>query len=318
MQVRANFFIAIAVCFLTSACFSTATYSKVVNGFDFSDASVPVAHISGGGPPRDGIPAIDSPTFVSPQQDHGLTPSDRVLGMNLNGVAKAYPIRILNWHELVNDEFAGKGVLVSFCPLCGTGMAFSSDVAGKRLTFGVSGLLYNSDVLFYDRQTESLWSQLLARGISGKMNHHKLAQLPLTHTTWGQWLSDHPNTQVLSPNLGFSRNYKDDPYRGYEKTRRLFFKVAAKIPKEYHPKERVLGLLIDGEARAYPFTELRKQSANTIPDTLAGQNYVVNWHADSETATIVDPKGQPIVSTVAFWFAWYAFHPDTDIFRSGD
>ncbi|MES9860025.1 MAG: DUF3179 domain-containing (seleno)protein, partial [Candidatus Thiodiazotropha sp. 4PDIVS1] len=136
------------------------------NGFDLSSASIKVSEVLSGGPPRDGIPAIDQPEFVSSDEADFLTPDDRILGVVRNGVAKAYPISILNWHEIVNDVFDDEPVVITFCPLCGTGMAFEAMIDRQTLTFGVSGLLYNSDVLLYDRHSESLWSQIMKQSIS--------------------------------------------------------------------------------------------------------------------------------------------------------
>jgi|GEM_PF-4459339 len=120
--------------------------------FDFSRHNIPLNEIYDGGPPKDGIPALYDPRFVKADKAGFLSPGDRVLGLSMNGEAKAYPIKILNWHELVNDRVGGKWVLVSYCPLCGTGMAFDAELNGQRFLFGVSGKLYNSDVLFYDKK----------------------------------------------------------------------------------------------------------------------------------------------------------------------
>jgi len=124
-------------------------------GFDYAQHSIPINEIHSGGPDKDGIPALVDPEFISGDEVKYLKTSDRILGLSINGEAKAYPIRILNWHELVNDRVGEKEVLVSYCPLCGTGMAFDARIDGKRFLFGVSGKLYNSDVLMYDKQTES-------------------------------------------------------------------------------------------------------------------------------------------------------------------
>ncbi|MGI9285126.1 MAG: DUF3179 domain-containing protein [Pseudomonadales bacterium] len=293
-----------------------ATASKL-NGFDVSNATVPASAILRGGPPRDGIPALSQPHYIAAEKAAFLQAEDRVLGIVVDGVSLAYPIKILNWHELVNDSVNGKPFLISYCPLCGTGIAFSALVKGQRLEFGVSGLLYNSDVLFYDRQQDSLWSQILGEAITGPLLGEKLRQLPLQHTSWKKWRADYPATRVLADKQGHRRDYRDDPYSGYEKSRALYFKVAHKAPRRYHTKERVLGVRLDNQTRAYPFIELHKQGKATFTDQLAGQHYIVNWDADNNSASITDLKGTPLSSTVAFWFAWYAFHPDTEIFEAG-
>ncbi len=133
-----------------NAC-STKSVAQNKNGFDLKGALIPVNQIHGGGPPKDGIPSIDQPTFVLADEEDYLQNDAAVLGINYQGIIKAYPINILNWHEIVNDQFNQEPVVITFCPLCGSGMAFSASINGKAHTFGVSGLLYNSDVLLYDR-----------------------------------------------------------------------------------------------------------------------------------------------------------------------
>jgi len=145
--------------------------ARRLNGFDVTDAIIPVKKIASGGPPRDGIPAINEAKFVNPAEAKFLDPDSRVLGVEIEGVAKAYPIAILNWHEIVNDRIGTQHLAVTYCPLCGTGMVFASNVGDTALVFGVSGLLYNSDVLLYDRNTESLWSQLMRKAVSGPLKN---------------------------------------------------------------------------------------------------------------------------------------------------
>jgi len=187
---------------LLSLVFSSTVAAQVKNGFDLEDALVPVDMIQSGGPPRDGIPALSRPRFVSAKEADFLEQTDRVLGITLNGVSRAYPIKILNFHEIVNDRFSDASVVVTFCPLCGTGIVFRGSIEGVDHSFGVSGLLYNSDVLLYDQQTESLWSQIGGRAISGPRKGTPLERLPVTHTTWEDWLGRHPDTRVLSIDTG--------------------------------------------------------------------------------------------------------------------
>ncbi len=152
-------------------------------GFDFSKHSIPRSEIRSGGPPKDGIPAILEPKFVRVDQATFIKDQDRVLGLVHHGESKAYPINILNWHEIVNDVVGGRPVFITYCPLCGTGMAFDPTFNGRVYTFGVSGLLYKSDVLMYDHQTESLWSQIRKEAVTGEMIGSRLTLLPLIHTT---------------------------------------------------------------------------------------------------------------------------------------
>ena len=183
------------------------------SGFDFSRHSIPLEEIKDGGPGKDGIPAIMKPKFHS-AKEAPLKPQDRVLGLVLNGEAKAYPINILNWHEIVNDRVGGQNVVVTFCPLCGTGMVFDGTIAGKRSTFGVSGYLYQSDMLLYDHKTESLWSQIKREAVTGPMMGQHLTLLPSIHTTWANWRKQFPETRVLSEDTGHRRDYDRDPLCG--------------------------------------------------------------------------------------------------------
>ncbi|MFU8817641.1 MAG: DUF3179 domain-containing (seleno)protein, partial [Pseudomonadales bacterium] len=176
------------------AAFAVAVEARTMNGFDLSDALIPVRAIESGGPPRDGIPAINQPKFVAAPEAGFLDDDDRILGVAINGQPKAYPISILNWHEVVNDSSGSQYFVVTYCPLCGTGMVFASNAGDGALIFGVSGLLYNSDVLLFDRNTESLWSQILGKAVSGPLRGEPLPQLPAFHTTWADWRERHPQT----------------------------------------------------------------------------------------------------------------------------
>lgn len=289
----------------------TTADAQTLNGFDLSGALVPPEEIVQGGPPRDGIPALSDPRFVRGSEAKWLREDDRVLALESAGVAKAYPVRILNWHEVVNDEIGGEPVLVSFCPLCGTGMAFDPRVDGRRLTFGVSGLLYNSDVLMYDRQTESLWTQIGRRAVAGSLRGAELRQVPMMHTTWGRWRERHPRTLVLSRDTGHSRDYDSDPYLGYGRDPRLMFPVG-NTDERLETKALVLGVAREGAAKAYPFEALRMEPS-PVRDRLGGEELLVYFDRDSETAFATDLKGEPLPTTVAYWFAWSAFHPETAV-----
>ena len=284
-----------------------------MNGFVLDDALIPEDEISFGGPPKDGIPSLDNPEFVNAAQAR-LHDKDRVLALRRNGVAKAYPLRILNWHEIVNDRFGDEGIIIIYCPLCGSGTASKARVAGNSLQFGVSGLLYNSDVLMYDRQTQSLWSQILSQAVSGPMKGTILPAVAVTHTTWADWRQRYPDTLVLSMDTGFNRNYQANPYDGYEKENSIMFPVRFRS-EGYHPKEQVLGLVLDGKAKAYPFVELAKGSGD-LNDTLAGQKIHVRYNHAHKSAEIFDAAGDLLPGVTLFWFAWYAFHPQTGIYRA--
>ena len=294
-------------------------YGKSFNGFDLTNSLIDKNNIVQGGPPRDGIPAITKPDYVSADEAQFMRANDIVLGFSVGDQAFAYPRHILNWHEIVNDEFAGEAFVISYCPLCGSGMAFSSQVKDQQLSFGVSGLLYNNDLLFYDQETESLWSQIERRAISGTFIGSELKQLYLEHTSWSAWRKKHPKTRVLSEQQGFKRNYRHDPYTGYDTSSQVFFKTLRNAPTEFHSKEKVLGLSIGQQSKAYPFSELRKHGKASFEDSLAGAKYTVLWDAEAESATLIPLEGQSndaLTPTVAFWFAWYNFHPESAVFRA--
>lgn len=287
--------------------------AQEMNGFDLRDSLIPYLQINFGGPEKDGIPSIDKPDFLAAGFAAFLKVDDEVLGIVRGKTVRAYPVRILNWHEVVNDRIDGSPVVISFCPLCGTGVAFDARVNGRELSFGVSGLLYNSDVLLYDRQTNSLWSQLLAQAISGPLKGSRLSMLPLTQTTWADWRRQHPATQVLSTNTGTVRPYLRNPYEGYEQTEDLMFPVNFRAAG-FHPKERVLGVRIGDEAKAYPFVELGK-TGGRFRDRIAMTEVEIRYSKDSRRATIHSMDGRQLPGVVAYWFAWYAFNPATAVFR---
>ena len=283
------------------------------NGFELSNLLIPVHEIRKGGPPRDGIPSIDRPIFLSAGQTTFLKDNDYVLGVSWNGESKAYPIRIMDWHEVVNDYFSNDPVVVTYCPLCGSGVAFNSRVNSQSLTFGVSGLLYNSDVLLYDRQTKSLWSQLETMAISGPQSGAKLEIIPTAYITWNDWKMKYPETKVLSTETGHVRDYNRSPYQSYEGVPDLMF------PVEHHNrlfrnKERVIGVAINGKHKAYPFSQLKKAKGLVI-DTFQGKTLTITYDHKTKTASITDENHRNLPGITLFWFAWYAFHPDTEIYK---
>jgi len=284
------------------------------NGFDLSNSTLPVEQILHGGPPRDGIPALSNPKLIAAAQATYLQPQDRIVGIDLHGEARAYPIAILNWHEIVNDEIDGQRFAITYCPLCGTAVAFEASIDGRPTDFGVSGLLYNSDVLLYDRETESLWSQILGKSVAGKRVGTQLTPIPISHTTWRDWRERHADTLVMSNDTGHPRDYSRNPYAGYEQSRTTYFAVNNEAPNTYHPKEVVVGIGIDGVYKAYPFIELEKQGKRHFSDSVNGRLFNFDWDGDNRSITITDSHGKPVAAIQGFWFAWFAFHPDTEVF----
>lgn len=287
--------------------------AETKNGFELDDSLVPASKILRGGPPRDGIAAIDKPIFM-PAHRATLVADEAVIGVQLNGIAKAYPIRILNRHEVVNDSFAATRVVVSYCPLCGSGVVFLLPEVVASSAFGVSGLLYNSDVLLYDRDSESLWSQLRLQAISGKHRGENLTLLAATHTSWGEWQKRFPDSLLLSEASGPNKNYSHNPYGAYETSEQLWFPIEHKsdvLPA----KERVLGLSINGVDIAYPYSELTKSAAR-FEDLVAGRYVTIVWSPASRSAYVLDSEGRQLPTVSAYWFAWFGFHPQTLIYRA--
>jgi len=285
-----------------------------LNGFDLDNSLIPEGEIYHGGPPRDGIPSIDQPRFVAADDASFIKPLDRVLGIQRHGISKAYPVQILNHHEIVNDHLGTEAVLVSFCPLCGSGMAFLAATDGHTRAFGVSGLLYNSDMLLYDRETQSLWSQMKAQAISGPERGMQLSQIVLDHTSWQDWRSRHPDTLVLSTDTGYSRDYSRSPYAGYENSPETYFPVS-NIDRRYHAKELVIGLQLDAVNKAYPFAELSRTSGE-LEDKVAGQTVTIRFDAANRSGSVFTQAGQQLPSTISYWFAWVAFHSETEVYQA--
>ena len=298
--------------FLNTWC--TVSLAQNKNGFDLSAALIPADQVHRGGPAKDGIPALDKPTFVLADKVNYLQNDAPVIGINYLGISKAYPINILNWHEIVNDQFKEEPVVITFCPLCGTGMAFSALINGKAHSFGVSGLLYNSDVLLYDRQTQSLWSQMMAQAISGLHKGKYLKSIPVQHTTWLDWKTRNPQTLVLSKETGFGRNYSNSPYKTYLTNAQLMFPVSSSS-RRYHPKEEVFGIDVKGQYKVYPFVELEK-SPNEFLDTVNGKRITIQYNNEHRSATAFDEQGNLLTGVRTFWFAWYAFHPETEVYEA--
>jgi hypothetical protein len=248
---------------------------------------------------------------VSAAEATYLRPDDRVLGVVIGNQARAYPIRILNWHEVVNDRLSGTPIVVTYCPLCGTGMVFRAGRPEHHVLFGVSGLLYNSDVLLYDRETESLWSQLKMEAVTGPRLGERLEWLPAQHTTWQAWRTAYPQTDVLSLKTGHQRDYDRDPYAGYAAASRLMFPVRhqdVRLPA----KTWVAGVLINGAPKAYPLSRL--PSGRRLEDQIGGQTIRLAYDAKAQSVQVTDAANAPVPVVQAYWFAWAAFYPETELY----
>lgn len=279
-------------------------------GFNLDRATIPLAEIHAGGPPRDGIPSIDRPKFVAASRVKFLAADDMVISFTHGNEIRAYPLRILVWHEIVNDRIGDLAINVSYCPLCGSAMVFDRTQGGRVLEFGVSGLLYQSDVLMYDRQTESLWSQMEMAAVSGPQVGQKLRLLASQHMTWRAWKKEFPAGSVLSTDTGFDRDYDRQPYDGYERNPGTVFPV--KITRTELPtKAWIAGVVMNGAARAYPHDRL--PDGVEVEDTVGGSTLRVRYDRGSRRLTVIDAEGAAVPYVSAYWFAWQAFHPDTTL-----
>ena len=244
---------------------------------DFSKHSVPYSEILSGGPPKDGIPAVDEPQYVSiDEADAWLEQQEPVLLVQLGDEARAYPIQILMWHEIVNDTLGSLPVAVTFCPLCNTGIAFERTLDGQVLDFGTTGRLRYSNLVMYDRQTESWWQQATGEAIAGEFTGRQLAFVPASMVAWGDFKAAHPDGTVLSRETGYDRAYGQNPYTGYDDVNESpFLYDGPATPDALPPMARVVTVELNGEAVAYPYDVLG--DVQVVNDAVGGAPIVVLW-----------------------------------------
>lgn len=251
---------------------------------DFCMHNVPYAEIRSGGPPRDGIPPIDHPTFVTPEAaDQWIADKEPVLLLRIGEDARAYPLQILTWHEIVNDEVGGVPVAVTFCPLCYAALVYERpEVQGRRLTFGTSGNLRNSDLVMWDRQTESWWQQFSGEAIVGQLTGTRLKAVPAALVSWKIFKTEYPQGRVLSRDTGHTRPYGRNPYRGYDDVTQRPWAYEGVTGAALRPMEHVVGLELGPAARAYPRRTLQKK--RVFNDTLDATPVVVFWAKGTASA----------------------------------
>ena len=307
--------------------------------------------IEWGGVTKDGIPALTNPRHLLASEAKYLRGSDRVFGVFINGEARAYPHRLMDWHEMANDVVGGVPVSLSYCTLCGSGILYDGRVDGKTFTFGSSGLLYRSNKLMYDHQSESLWSNLTGEPVSGKLvdSGFKLKMLPLVVTTWEAWRELHPGTKVLDVDTGHERDYEHGPHDDYFDSKDTMFPVWLKSDR-LETKERIFALIVNGRPKAYPLNVLEKEGI--VHDRLGGKDLVLIADGQSgavrafasggrrfrkakgegqliETGSgtawklteefLQDESGTETLARLpghnAYWFGWYAFYPMTEVYE---
>jgi hypothetical protein len=241
---------------------------------DFSQTAVDLNEIMSGGPPKDGIPAIDNPKFVlSEDADGWLDAREPVIVVQHQEHARAYPLQILIYHEIVNDTFRGLPISVTFCPLCNASIVFDRRVNGKLLDFGTTGKLRKSDLVMYDRQTESWWQQFIGTSIVGEYMGTKLKEIPSQIVAYEDFKKAYPSGEILSKKTGHFRPYGRNPYRGYDKIGDQPFLFTDPVDKRLPAMERVLGVIRKGRSRIYPYSELKERGV--INDEFAGLPLVI-------------------------------------------
>jgi hypothetical protein len=311
-------------------------------------------NVVAGGPGKDGIPAIDKPRFVTAGDADYLDDTDPVFGLVYRGEARCYPQLVLVWHEIVNDIVGGEPLSVTYCPLTGSVVAFRGRAGRRRLTFGTTGNLVNSNLLMYDRATDSEWPQLLGTAIRGQLRGDRLRELPLVWAPWGLWRTAHPDTVVLSTDTGHLRSYGSDPYGSYTPLGGYYagggpiFPVLAESDR-LGPKEVVVG--VKAGASRLAVRKSRIEQLETLPLSVGGTPVLAVWDRELKTARVFLRRvrgrtvefeqgsrrdqsgsawsaegravsgpfeGQQLASANfldVMWFAWHAFYPDTQVVR---
>jgi len=251
---------------------------------DRSKHSIELSELQAGGPPKDGIPSIDDPSFVSIDAARDwVKPQEPVIALELDGVARAYPLQILTYHEIVNDRVGGVPVAVTFCPLCYSAIVFKRTIDGAAVEFGVSGLLRHSDLVMYDRKTETLWQQFNGMAIVGDRTGQQLERLPSQIISFEQFAESFPGGTVLSRDTGYNRPYGENPYAGYDDIDKKPFLYRGPTDDRLPPMEKVAAVSLGGVDKAYPHRVTRKR--RVIHDTVSGQPVVV-WHGEGAVSAL--------------------------------
>jgi hypothetical protein len=331
--------------------FKARLFSKIDPAFgqffrDDAPRTIRPEEIVWGGVKKDGIPALDRPRFIDAASATWMTDEEAVFGVSIDGDVRAYPGRIMAWHEMANDVVGGRPVSLSYCTLCGAAILYDGKASdGRVYTFGSSGLLYRSNKLMYDRQTNSLWSQMEGKPVIGTLAAREvtLRVLPLTTTTWGEWRRRNPRTRVLSLETGFTRDYRPGAaYGHYFASDDTMFPVWKKAPSSLRTKEWVLVVNVDGARKIYPLDVLEGGSplhdragrrdvvligervyerdgrrfrldGDLVVDIESGERFTIGEEA------LVSASGtrlHRVSAHRAYWFGAYAFYPGTEVYRS--
>lgn len=287
--------------------------SEITNG---ANPRVPLEELVSNGAAQDGIPSIDAPKFTSTTGAQSFLDDDDLgIVVDMRGVQRFYSYKILVWHEIVNDTIAGERVLVTFSPLSMSAIVFDPVVGGDKIEFGVSGKLWNSNLVMYDRKTNSLWSHVLGEAIVGEMTGATLPVLPFDILKFGAFKKVFPHGEVLSTDTGVPRAYELNPYGEYYTQKKLLFPVAHE-DKRLASKELVLGIVIDGKSKAYYPPAIKKKGE--IADVFASTTVVARYDKELEVVRLfeqVDGTLERLNPIPTFWFTWAAVHPQTELYK---
>lgn len=311
--------------FITSAVADIARWQRSWKT-DFSRLTVPSSEIVAGGPPRDGIPPIDQPRFESAFITKRYADREPVISLTLSSETRAYPLSVLTWHEIVNDELGGRSVAVTYCPLCNASVVFDRTIGNELLSFGTTGMLRNSDLVMYDRQTESWWQQYTGEAIAGRFAGQSLVMLPSRVVSFAEFRDKHPRADVLVPSNPDLRPYGKNPYVAYDTRAEPYALFEGRLPDGIDPMARVVVVPRNKAAIAVSLAFLRERGQMTIDGVeLSWKQGVASALDRSRIAegrdvgavSIVDlSSGQPLVHHVTFAFVAFAFHPELPILTS--
>ncbi len=283
------YFNTIILFFVTQNVFAQDGLSEILNTYpdwqtNFTKSTIDLTELLSGGPPKDGIPAIFNPKFESQvEASEWLNLKELVIALEINDEAKAYPLSILIWYEIVNDKIGNSPVVVSFCPLCYSAIVYDRRVNGVEANFGVSGLLRNSDLVMYDNVSESFWQQLTGETIVGDMVGSKLTFIPSQIISCKQFEDAYPNGLVLSKETGYNRDYGRKPYFGYDDIDQSPFLYNGENDERLPPNEKVIAVKEDGLIKAYPYSITLKK--RVINDKI-GEKHVVVFHGEGAVSAL--------------------------------
>ncbi len=281
------------------------------NGFDLSAARVPTSEILGGGPKRDAVRSVDEPRFVTSAEAMWVGPDDPVVSVTVDETTHLHPVHLLEYHQIVNDRIGDKPVVLTYDPLAGVPRAFLAEVGGTRLEFGVPGLVRNHNFLLYDRATESLWQQITGAAISGRHAGARLTPLRVRQEPLAAALARSPRAKVLAPPTPPRHDYSISPFQRYWQTNQGLFPLTAQ-DKRFHLKELVLGVRAGGKSRAY-LGSLATAAGGEVEDSFQG--HAIRFRYDTETGTFRYDVPEAVEVIEAYWLAWKAWFPDTEIWH---